>query len=105
MDDSASAAGLRASVELHVTMIKKRLASGEPCRKCSQAEDLLRARGAWGHIDRIAWAVEDDPDSEGMQLARRYGIDAAPFFIVEQGDGGKIAYSSVLELLRERFES
>ena len=30
---------------MHVTMIKKRLANGEACGKCEQAEELLRARG------------------------------------------------------------
>ena len=90
---------------MHVTMVKKRLASGEPCRKCTEAEDILRARGAWNHIDQVIWAVEDEPESEGMQLARRYGIDHAPFFLVEDDRGGKVAYGSVLKLLRERFES
>ena len=90
---------------MHVTMVKKRLASGEPCRKCAQAEEILRARGAWGQIDDVVWAVEDEPESEGMRLARRYGIDTAPFFLVDAGDGAKVAYGSVLQLLRERLEN
>src|SRR5438105_2415782 len=90
---------------IHVTMVKKRLASGEPCRKCTEAEELLRSRGAWGRIDHVVWAIENEPESEGMQLARRYGIDNAPFFLVDEGHGGKVAYGSVLELLRERLKS
>jgi phosphoadenosine phosphosulfate reductase len=90
---------------LHVTMVKKRLASGEPCRKCVQAEELLRARGGWERIDQVVWAVENEPDSEGMRLARRHGIDAAPFFVVDEGEGAQVAYSSVLQFLKERFPS
>jgi phosphoadenosine phosphosulfate reductase len=90
---------------MHVTMVKKRLAGGEPCRKCVQAEDLLRARGAWGRIDQVLWADSSDAGSEGMRLAGHYGIDSAPFFIVREGDGAAVAYESVLKLLRERFET
>jgi phosphoadenosine phosphosulfate reductase len=90
---------------MHVTMIKKRLASGEPCRKCVQAEEMLRARGAWSRIDNVVWADENEPDSEGMQLARRYGIETAPFFLVDEGRGQAVPYSSVLRLMSERLEA
>lgn len=88
---------------MHVTMVKKRLASGEPCKKCIEAEDLLRARGVWGHIDHVVWAIENEPESEGMRLARRYGVEAAPFFLVDEGRGDPVPYSSVLRLMRERL--
>ena len=84
-------------------MVKKRLANGDPCGKCVQAEQLLRARGAWGRIDAVVWAIENEPDSEGMRLAQRHGIEAAPFFLVDDGGGHEIAYGSVLQLLRERL--
>jgi phosphoadenosine phosphosulfate reductase len=87
-----------------VTMVKKRLANGDPCKKCVQAEELLRARGAWGRIDEVVWAIENEPDSEGMRLAQRHGIESAPFFLVADGRG-EVAYGSVLQLLRERLQS
>jgi phosphoadenosine phosphosulfate reductase len=86
-------------------MIKKRLANGEACRKCQQAEDLLRTRGAWNRIDDVVWAVEDDPESEGMRLARSYGVDEAPFFLVSEGDKQPVPYGSVLRLMRERLDA
>ncbi len=89
---------------MHVTMVKKRLASGEACAKCQQAEHVLRARSAWDRIDDVIWAVEDEPDSEGMRVARRFGIDSAPFFVVDDGNGTKVAYGSVLKLMHERLE-
>jgi phosphoadenosine phosphosulfate reductase len=87
---------------MHVTMVKKQLASGLPCQKCMQAEELLRGRGLWDRIDRIAVAVEGDPESEGMRLGRRFGVDSAPFFVVQNGDGQEEAVVSTLKLM-QRF--
>ena len=85
---------------MHVTMVKKQLASGLPCRKCIQAEDLLRSRGLWDRIDRIVVAVEGDPESEGMRLGQRFGIDTAPFFVLRNGDGDDEAFASTLKLVQ-----
>ena len=62
---------------MHVTMVNKKLASGKPCDKCVQAEDLLRSRGLWERIDSVAWAIEGDSCSEGMQLSARFGVSTA----------------------------
>jgi phosphoadenosine phosphosulfate reductase len=89
-----------ARTTMHVTMVKKQLASGLPCRKCIQAEDLLRNRGLWDRIDRIVLAVEGDPESEGMRLGKRFGIDTAPFFVLRNGDGDDEAFASTLKLVQ-----
>lgn len=89
---------------VRVTMVKKRLVNGQPCPKCVQAEEMLRARGAWDRIDRVVWAIEGEPQSEGMRLAREHAVATAPFFLVER-DGATEVYSSVLKLLRTHFES
>ena len=88
---------------MHVTMVKKRLANGEPCRKCAQAEDLLRSRGLWDRIDEVVLASEGEPDSPGMLLGARFGVTLAPFFVVREDDGTEVAYDSVLKLIKERF--
>jgi phosphoadenosine phosphosulfate reductase len=88
---------------MHVTMVKKRLANGEPCRKCAQAEDLLRSRGLWSRIDEVVLADEGDPASPGVQLGARHGVALAPFFIVRADDGTETVYDSVLKLIREQF--
>ena len=90
---------------VHVTMVKKRLRSGEPCRKCVQAEEMLRRRGLWDRIDEVIWAVEDDPASPGMALAGRYGIDTAPFFLVAADDGQVTAVASALQLVRDHLQA
>lgn len=88
---------------MRITMVKKRLASGEPCRKCLQAEELLRKRGLWDRIDEVAWAIEDEPDSEGMRLARIHGVEVAPFFIVRREDGEDKVVTSALKLVKEHL--
>jgi phosphoadenosine phosphosulfate reductase len=85
---------------MHVTMVKKRLKNGEPCQKCAQAEDLLKTRGLWSQVDDVIWAEEGNPDSAGMQLAARHGVELAPFFIVRDGDDQKI-FTSTLKLVKE----
>jgi phosphoadenosine phosphosulfate reductase len=86
-----------------VTMVKKRLANGEACQKCLQAEELLKRRGLWERIDEVVWAVEGDAESPGMQLGRRYGVSVAPFFVVEADGAAPVVYESVLKLVQERL--
>jgi phosphoadenosine phosphosulfate reductase len=85
---------------MHVTMVKKRLSGGAACRKCSEAEELLKGRGLWGRIDRVVWAVEGQPGSEGFQLGERFGVETAPFFVVRDEDGREQVIESTLRLLR-----
>jgi phosphoadenosine phosphosulfate reductase len=103
---------------MFVTMVKKRLANGEPCRKCVQAEELLKARGLWSLIDEVVWADENDPASPGMLLGARLGVGLAPFFVVREGGKGQgnanangstgteneTVYESVLQFVKERLE-
>jgi phosphoadenosine phosphosulfate reductase len=84
-----------------VTMVKKLLQNGEPCAKCAQAEELLRARGLWGQIDEVIWAKEGDPESEGAQLARKHEIDLAPFYLIEEPGQAARVVSSTLKLAKE----
>jgi phosphoadenosine phosphosulfate reductase len=88
---------------MHITMVKKRLANGEACRKCVQAEELLKSRGLWDQIDEVVWADEADPSSPGMRLGVRFGVDLAPFFIARDEHDGLTVYDSVLKLINERL--
>jgi hypothetical protein len=85
---------------MHVTMVKKRLVNGEPCRKCAQAEDLLKSRGLWGRIDEVLFADEGDASSPGMVLGARLGVKLAPFFVVKSDDGSETVYESVLQFVK-----
>ena len=89
---------------MHVTMVKKRLANGQPCEKCVQAEELLKRRGLWSRIDEVVWADENDASSAGMQLAQEKKVTLAPFFIVKDGAGEQV-YTSALGFIKERLSS
>lgn len=88
---------------MHVTMVKKRLASGDPCEKCAQAEEMLRRRDLWDRIDDVLWAVEGEPDSPGLVVARKHGIELAPFFVVRADDGQETVVTSTLRLVKQHF--
>jgi hypothetical protein len=87
---------------MHVTMVKKKLRDGSDCRKCAEATEHLRSRRLLDRIDEVVWAHEDDPQSPGMVLGARLGVERAPFFVVRDEQGEKV-YTSVLQLVRERF--
>lgn len=86
---------------MHLTMVKKRLENGEPCRKCVQAEELLRRRGLWERIDEVVWAEEGKPDSPGLKLAEQHDIQLAPFFIARGADGSERTWTSVMRFVKE----
>jgi phosphoadenosine phosphosulfate reductase len=88
---------------MRITMVKKRLESGDPCRKCAQTEDLLRNRGLWDRIDEVVWAVEGEPESPGMVLAERHGVKVAPFFVVSGANGTPVIYESALKLIKDQL--
>lgn len=87
---------------MHLIMVKKRMSDGSDCRKCAEATEYLRSRGLWEHVGEIVWAREGDPESPGAKLAARFGVERAPFFIVRD-DSGERVYTSVLQLVRDRF--
>ncbi len=87
---------------MHITMVKKELRDGRPCRKCEQAMDLLMGRGLWAQVNEVVIAKEGDAGSPGVQLAKQHGVEVAPFFVVRD-DAGEQIYTSVMQLIRERL--
>jgi hypothetical protein len=75
---------------MHITLVKKILANGEPCKKCLDVEERLHRSGHWQRIDEVVIADERDLDSPGMRLAEDLGVDRAPFFIVTEGGEQRI---------------
>jgi phosphoadenosine phosphosulfate reductase len=86
---------------MRVTMVKKKLLSGEPCKKCGDAETLLKSRSLWERIDEVVWAVEGEPESAGMKLAARYQVELAPFYVVEVEGAAPRIYTSTLQFIKE----
>ena len=86
---------------MRISMIKKIKQDGAPCRKCAEVEQRLLEAGLLGRIDQVVIADERDPDSEGMRLASLYGIESAPFFLVEQEGSPPRIYTVYLKFLKE----
>ena len=86
---------------MHITMVKKIKADGEPCRKCVDVMAKLERSGQLDSIDHIIAADEREPVSEGHHLAAHHGIETAPFFIVRESSGEEKIYTSYLKLVRE----
>lgn len=85
---------------MKITFVKKILATGEPCPKCRDVEQRLSEGGHWDAIDETLIADERDPDSAGMVIARRLGVNRAPFFVVENGKN-TIVYTVFFKFLKE----
>lgn len=88
---------------MHITMVKKRKLDGSDCRKCNQAAAQLESRGLIDRINDVVWAVEGDPESDGMKLGAEHGVDTAPFFLVRDDSGATEVYTSVMRLIKERL--
>ena len=86
---------------MRITMVKKRLLNGEPCRKCVDAEELLKTRGLWSRIDEVVWAIEGEPESPGLKLAAQYKVELAPFFVVQPDSGEARVYTSTLQFIKD----
>jgi len=90
---------------MRITMVKKRLASGESCEKCAQAEEMLRRRSLWDRIDEVLWAVEGDASSPGARVAAKHGVELAPFFVVQDESGEETVLTSALRLAKQLASS
>tara|TARA_Y100001934_G_scaffold231339_1_gene279431 strand:- start:11 stop:343 length:333 start_codon:yes stop_codon:yes gene_type:complete len=89
---------------LRITLVKKILASGEPCRKCRDVEQRLKDGGHWPRIDEVITADERDPNSPGMRLAKDLNIDLAPFFVVRD-NGAVTIYTLYFKFVKEVLQS
>lgn len=88
---------------MNIIMVKKILEDGQECRKCQEVSQRLEVNNEMRFINKIIFADTRDTQSEGYQLANRYGLDIAPFFIVNNGEKETI-YKTYLELKREVFQ-
>ncbi|MEL6927115.1 MAG: hypothetical protein AAFO95_00600, partial [Cyanobacteria bacterium J06600_6] len=71
---------------MNITIVKKIRPDGSLCRKSAEVTDKLKQLNLGDRIDRIVFADEREYSSLGLELARRHGVKAAPFFIVEQAE-------------------
>ena len=86
---------------MRITFVKKIKADGSPCRKCAEVQARLEKDGYIDEIARTVIADERDTDSEGMQLAKQFDVDRAPFFIVENEGQEPVIYTVYFKLVNE----
>ena len=85
---------------MKVIMVKKRLKDGRECQKCEEATTFLRDKGVWDEIGEVLWFDASDPESPGVILANKYGMERAPFFVFEWAGRPAQAVDSVLRAYR-----
>ncbi len=90
---------------MKITFVKKILADGSPCRKCGDVIEKLESSGQMARIDEVLVADERDPSSPGMAIAKKFNVDRAPFFVVEN-DGAETPqiYTVYLKFVKEVLE-
>jgi hypothetical protein len=87
-----------------ITLVKKILADGSPCKKCADVLNKLEAAGHLPAIDEILIADERDANSPGMVLASTLDVQRAPFFVVEKPGEEPLVYTVYLKFLRDVLE-
>lgn len=92
---------------MHITLVQKITADDRLCRRSAQVMARLERSSLMPRIQRIVRAEEKKPQGEGWQLAARYGVAQAPFFIVEQNDETRVFthFSDFALALGEQFVS
>ena len=88
---------------MNITMVKKIKADGNLCRKSADVFEKLKKLSLIDRIDNIVFADERKPSSEGLDLAMKHAVEAAPFFIVEKKDGSRQVYTKYCRFLNEVF--
>lgn len=89
---------------MKITLVKKILADGSPCKKCGDVLQKLEESGHMARIDEVLVADERDPHSPGIKLADRYNVDRAPFFVVEQEGREPLVYTVYFKFVKEILE-
>ena len=86
---------------MNITMVKKILKDGSPCRNCADVLRQLEENKLLNRIDQIVVADERDPNSEGMILAKKHDVNLAPFFVVEEEDQATKIYTVYFKFVKE----
>lgn len=89
---------------MKITLVKKIMADGSPCKKCGDVLEKLETSGYMARIDEVLIADERDPASPGLQLAALYNVDRAPFFLVEREGQAPEVYTVYFKFVKEVLE-
>ena len=90
---------------MHITFVKKIKADGSACQKCADVEKRMVDSGYMNRVDEIVIADERDPESIGVQLAARFEVERAPFFMVEDDDENISIYTIYFQFVKEVLQA
>ena len=85
---------------MNITIVKKIRPDGRLCRKSAEVSQKLDQLNLSDRINRVVFADEREYSSPGLELARKHGVQAAPFFIVEQEEITRV-YTKYSRFLNE----
>ena len=84
-----------------IILVKKILTNGLPCKRCAEMLHKLEVSGYIEIINKIVIADERDSNSPGMLLAKKFHVDQAPFFVLEQPSGETLIVTTYSEFLEK----
>lgn len=89
---------------MKITLVKKILEDGSPCKKCGDVLDKLESSGYMARIDEVLIADQRDTESAGMKLAAALEVDRAPFFVVEETGKEPVVYTVYMKFVKDVLE-
>lgn len=89
---------------MKITLVKKTLKDGSPCKKCGDVLERLESSGHMARIDHVAVVDERDPNSEGFAIAKKFNVNRAPFFVVEKDGEEPLIYTVYMKFVKEVLE-
>ncbi|MGB6299343.1 MAG: hypothetical protein WBF90_24625 [Rivularia sp. (in: cyanobacteria)] len=88
---------------MNIKLVQKIKLDGNSCRKSAKVLNELKELNLIDKIDEIIAADErQQSDSEGFDLARKYNVSSAPFFIVEN-EGTTKVYTAYYCFMKDIF--
>lgn len=86
---------------MRITLVNKIKLDGNLCPKSAEVLEKLKNLNLIQKIDRIVVADERQLSSEGLKLALKHDVKAAPFFIVDKDDGSTQIYPTYFRFITE----
>lgn len=88
---------------MNIKLVQKIKKDGNSCRKSAKVLKDLEKLNLLDKIDEIIAADErQQSSSEGFDLAKKYNVSSAPFFIVEN-DGVTKIYTAYYRFMKDVF--
>ncbi|MEO1428531.1 MAG: hypothetical protein AAFS12_08635 [Cyanobacteria bacterium J06632_19] len=89
---------------MNIKLVQKIKVDGNSCRKSARVLNELKELNLLDRIDEIIAADQrQQSDSKGFDLARKYNVSSAPFFIVENDEGMTKVYTAYYRFMKDVF--